>query len=115
MLYVKGDVGLLQRPRSRSSARGRRRRPATSWPGSSRASWGGRVSSIASGLARGIDAAAHEGGDGDRHGGVLAGGIDFVYPPEHAALAADRRSGCLLTEMRRVSSRAPRISRAATA
>jgi DNA processing protein len=42
---------------------------------------------IVSGLARGIDAAAHEGA---LHGGLtiacVAGGIDIPYPPEHAGL-----------------------------
>jgi DNA processing protein len=49
---------------------------------------------VVSGLARGIDAAAHEGalaGRGEAYGSastiaVIAGGIDVAYPPEHAAL-----------------------------
>lgn len=49
---------------------------------------------VVSGLARGIDAAAHEGalaGRGEAFGSastiaVIAGGIDVAYPPEHAAL-----------------------------
>ncbi len=46
---------------------------------------------VVSGLARGIDGAAHQGAldAGDAAGGtlaVLAGGVDQVYPPEHAAL-----------------------------
>ncbi|HEX2793698.1 MAG TPA: DNA-processing protein DprA [Croceicoccus sp.] len=45
----------------------------------------GRV--VVSGLARGIDAAAHEGALGAGHtAGVIAGGIDVVYPPQHADL-----------------------------
>ncbi len=41
---------------------------------------------IASGLARGIDASAHEGAL--KHGtvAVVAGGVDVAYPPENAAL-----------------------------
>jgi DNA processing protein len=54
---------------------------------------------VASGMARGIDAAAHEGALATGTVAVLAGGIDDVYPPEHAALyatLADR--GCLVSE-----------------
>jgi len=54
---------------------------------------------IVSGLARGIDAAAHQASL--RHGtiAVLAGGIDIIYPPEHAALQAQiGEAGCLVTE-----------------
>jgi DNA processing protein len=51
----------------------------------------GRGFAVVSGLARGIDAAAHIGALGTTHrdGGtiaVIAGGIDVVYPPEHAEL-----------------------------
>ncbi len=55
---------------------------------------------IVSGLARGIDRAAHEASLGTGTVAVLAGGIDIVYPPEHAEL--QRRigeDGCLLSEM----------------
>lgn len=56
---------------------------------------------VVSGLARGIDAAAHEGAlkGGGRTLAVLGTGIDQVYPPEHQTLA-DRicESGALLTE-----------------
>lgn len=41
---------------------------------------------IASGLARGIDGAAHEGALDSGTVAVVAGGIDVVYPPEHADL-----------------------------
>jgi DNA processing protein len=54
---------------------------------------------VVSGLARGIDAAAHEAALATGTIAILAGGIDFVYPPEHAALqhriAAE---GCLVSE-----------------
>jgi DNA processing protein len=54
---------------------------------------------IASGLARGIDAAAHEASLARGTVAVLAGGIDNVYPPENADL--HRRigeTGCLISE-----------------
>jgi DNA processing protein len=56
---------------------------------------------IVSGLARGIDAAAHRGAlaAGGRTIGVLANGILEIYPPEHEKLADEvAASGCLLSE-----------------
>jgi DNA processing protein len=56
---------------------------------------------IISGLARGIDAAAHRGAleAGGRTIGVLAGGLSRIYPPEHTQLAADvEKAGALLSE-----------------
>ena len=41
---------------------------------------------IASGMARGIDTAAHEGALAHGTCAVVAGGIDYVYPPENAKL-----------------------------
>jgi len=43
---------------------------------------------VASGLARGIDGAAHEGALESGTVAVVAGGIDVIYPPEHADLFA---------------------------
>lgn len=57
---------------------------------------------IVSGLARGIDAEAHRGAleAGGRTVGVLACGIDRVYPPEHRALAdAICERGAVVSEM----------------
>ncbi|MES2712989.1 MAG: DNA-processing protein DprA [Pseudomonadota bacterium] len=55
---------------------------------------------VVSGLARGIDAAAHAGAL--RRGATvaaIAGGLDKPYPPEHAALQAQiADSGCILAE-----------------
>jgi len=47
---------------------------------------GERGVAIASGLARGIDTAAHQGSLATGTIGVIAGGIDIAYPPENAAL-----------------------------
>ncbi|HRO50588.1 MAG TPA: DNA-processing protein DprA [Hyphomicrobium sp.] len=55
--------------------------------------------SITSGLARGVDAAAHEASLLHGTVAVLAGGIDIIYPPEHASLQSRiGEEGCLVTE-----------------
>ena len=54
---------------------------------------------IASGLARGIDAAAHEAALDSGTVAVLAGGLDNIYPPEHAELQRQiGERGCLVSE-----------------
>jgi DNA processing protein len=56
---------------------------------------------VVSGLARGIDAAAHRGAlqAGGRTLAVFATGLATVYPPEHGELAIDiTKQGALLTE-----------------
>jgi DNA processing protein len=56
---------------------------------------------IVSGLARGIDAAAHEAAMETGTVAVVAGGIDIVYPPENQALYdAIRERGVIVSEMR---------------
>ena len=55
---------------------------------------------VASGLARGIDGAVHEGALASGTIGCVAGGLDVAYPPEHAALQAEiGRSGLLFSEL----------------
>lgn len=55
---------------------------------------------VVSGLARGIDTAAHQGALAEGTAAVLAGGIDVIYPPEgrelHERIAED---GMLLAEL----------------
>ena len=86
VLAARGDPTLLQRP-------------AVAIVGSRNASAAGRRLAerfarelgeaghvVISGLARGIDAAAHRGSLEHGTVAVVAGGIDHVYPPEHAEL-----------------------------
>jgi DNA processing protein len=55
---------------------------------------------VVSGLARGIDTAAHQAALATGTVAVLAGGVDNIYPPENAKLYADIAAhGCLLSEM----------------
>ena len=54
---------------------------------------------VVSGMARGIDAAAHEGSLASGAIAVLAGGVDNIYPPENARLYdALRSKGCVISE-----------------
>ncbi len=55
---------------------------------------------VVSGLAAGIDASAHQGALAKGTIGVIAGGIDVVYPPENEALhKAMTEQGCVVAEM----------------
>ncbi len=54
---------------------------------------------VVSGLARGIDTAAHHGSLATGTIAVLAGGVDDIYPAENAGLYQQiRSSGCLVSE-----------------
>ncbi|PHY20379.1 DNA-processing protein DprA [Caulobacter sp. BP25] len=54
---------------------------------------------VVSGMARGIDGAAHEGALTTGTVAVLGGGIDDVYPPEHDKLHAQLAAeGCIVSE-----------------
>lgn len=100
LIYAKGDIALLQRPmvavvgsRQCSAAGAKLARQFAAEIGR-----GGLV--IVSGLARGIDAAAHEASLATGTVAVLAGGLDSIYPPEHAELQrAIGERGCLVSEM----------------
>jgi DNA processing protein len=101
VLWAEGDVSLLSRPmvamvgaRNASSLGVRMARRLGL--GLSEAGF-----TVVSGLARGIDAAAHEAAlDGPgRTIAVMAGGIDVIYPPENTALARDiAERGCRISE-----------------
>ena len=86
VIWARGDLGLLNRP-------------AVGMVGARNASLNGRNITrrlaadlgraglvVVSGLARGIDASAHEGSLSTGTIAVVAGGCDVVYPPEHQDL-----------------------------
>ncbi len=88
VLWCMGDPALLSRPmvalvgaRNASSIGLRMARRLAEGLGAA-----GAV--VVSGLARGIDAAAHAAALGPGTVAVMAGGVDAVYPPENADLAA---------------------------
>ena len=55
---------------------------------------------VASGLARGIDAAAHEGALETGTAAVVAGGVDVIYPEENTGLYEEIRSrGVIISEI----------------
>ena len=99
MLYVKGNERLLSRP-------------ALAIVGSRQASAAGikltrlfadKLSEagiiIVSGLARGIDGAAHRASLARGTVAVVAGGLDVIYPPEHAELQEEiGAKGCLISK-----------------
>lgn len=62
---------------------------------------GGEGYTIVSGLARGIDAAAHRASLATGTVAVMAGGLDHIYPSDHRDLASDivTAGGALVTEM----------------
>ena len=99
LLYVKGEANLLVR--SAVAIVGARNGSATGQKLARMfADALGRAGFvIASGLARGIDAAAHEAALEHGTVAVLAGGPDNVYPPENARLQSQiAERGCLISE-----------------
>ncbi len=55
---------------------------------------------VVSGMARGIDGAAHKGALGSGTVAVLAGGVDNIYPPEHGDLYREiAETGAVISEM----------------
>jgi DNA processing protein len=99
VLWVLGDVDLLMRPmvamvgaRNASSLGLRMARRLAETLGQA-----GQV--VVSGLARGIDGAAHEAALATGTVAVMAGGVDVIYPAEHAPLAAEiAQKGCRVSE-----------------
>ncbi len=99
ILWVLGDASLLARPmvamvgaRNASSLGLRMARRLAETLGQA-----GQV--VVSGLARGIDGAAHEAALATGTVAVMAGGVDVVYPVENGPLAAQiLQQGCRISE-----------------
>ena len=86
VLIVRGDTAMLRRPcvaivgaRNASAAACRFARQLA-------VDLAARGVTVISGLARGVDTAAHVGAMGGATVGVIASGIDIAFPPENAAL-----------------------------
>jgi DNA processing protein len=100
LIMAKGDLGLFERPlvaivgaRNASAAACRFARGLAHDLGDA-----GAV--VVSGLARGIDSAAHDGALAGGTIGVVAGGIDIFYPPENEERQrAMMEQGLVLAEM----------------
>lgn len=88
LITLHGQLGLLHKPcvgivgARNGSTNGRR------FAAQLASDLGAAGLTVVSGLARGIDTAAHEGALATGTVAVIAGGIDVVYPPENAALMA---------------------------
>lgn len=100
MLYVKGDAALLNKPclaivgSRQSSAAG------TKLARTFAVALANAGLCIVSGLARGIDGAAHHAALGQGTIAVVAGGVDVAYPPEHKDLQDKIVSdGAVVSEM----------------
>lgn len=100
VLGLRGQVQLLERPML--AIVGARNASAAGVRFTKRlaAELGQRELVIVSGLARGIDTAAHEGALGSATVAVVAGGADVAYPPENEDLMAEIASrGVVVSEM----------------
>ena len=98
-IWVRGDSALMSRPAVAivgariASAAGQR------FARTLAAELGGAGYLVVSGMARGVDAAAHEGSLPTGSAAVLGGGIDDVYPPEHQGLYERLvTEGCVVSE-----------------
>lgn len=99
LIYIKGDTALLSAPGV--AVVGARLASAAGLKLARLFAHGlGRAGLVVvSGLARGIDAAAHEVSLDTGTVAVVAGGLDIIYPPENADLhAAIAERGCIVSE-----------------
>jgi DNA processing protein len=99
VLSAIGDLGLLSRPILAVVGAREASLAACRLAGELAGALGAAGFVVASGLARGIDAAAHQAALATGTVAVLAGGIDQVYPPQNAGLyTAISGGGLLLSE-----------------
>jgi DNA processing protein len=102
VLYVRGTLRADEGPASLAMVGSRRCSPAgVAWARAVAQDLAAAGLTIVSGLARGIDTAAHEGALAapGRTVAVMGSGLDRVYPPENARLAATvAERGALVTE-----------------
>lgn len=100
VLFVAGKIELLQQTTcaivgSRNSSANGKRFAREVANGLGQSGW-----IVASGLARGIDTAAHEASLAQGTIAVIATGLDIIYPPENSILYRKIISeGCVITEM----------------
>lgn len=99
LLYIKGDVTVWRRPPLAVVGSRQATAAGLKFASNISAALGGRGFLIVSGLARGIDAAAHRAALPFATCAVLPGGLDKIYPPEHTGLAAEiAQTGMLMSE-----------------
>jgi DNA processing protein len=103
LLFVAGDPALLERPQLAMVGSRRASRPGLDNARHFARSLAAAGFVITSGLALGIDGAAHQGAlEGGGHTvAVLGTGLQCLYPPRHKALAAQivERGGALVSEL----------------
>ena len=100
LIAVKGDVSVFQRPMA--ALVGSRNASAAGLAMTEKLARGLAASGyvLVAGLARGVDASAHRASLAKGGIGVLAGGLDKPYPPEHVGLIAQlTERGAVISEM----------------
>lgn len=99
LICVKGDVGLLNRSSVAIAGARNASAIARKFTRQLAREIGEAGHAIVSGLARGIDTAAHEASLASGTIAVMAGGVDVIYPPENADLhAAIAERGVIVSE-----------------
>jgi DNA processing protein len=100
LIYIRGNTELLRAPSVAIVGARQASAAGTKLAGLFGRGLGRAGLTIVSGLARGIDSAAHQASLDTGTVAVLAGGLDIVYPPENAVLHERiAETGCLVSEM----------------